>query len=240
MTMLTKRYTLKELMRGRSYGYKAHKNGVEEELLNIEVPNNLDNGSPVVVEVEGNDTHNDGHRSLSSYNSNKRHKNKDDDRYIIGDTVTRQGKVIKYNIYDDKLWNIIMEIFYHRIIVSGGTQCLLNLKTISRQITRTTNISSIAAVEQSVIRLVSERFGVRTKHGGKRPRASISELKGTLKFWGHVGGSTANSRKRVAIVYQVIDGRKIMKYIEENTDVDCENIIKKNKQARKNTKSDAR
>ena len=90
----------------------------------------------------------------------------------------------------------------------------MNARTISRQITREGNIRSISAVEREAVSLIRENFGVEDPQDPKVYRG-LKRLRGTLSFWGTVGGKTRNNRKRIARVYEVNDGRKIMKYIED-------------------------
>lgn len=123
------------------------------------------------------------------------------------------GRVVKYEIDNTQLWEQMLRIIHHRIKVGGGKHCLLNIRTISRQITRTCNIKSIAAVEREAIKLMRQKFGVIDPTDDKEYRG-LKNLRGTLNFWGTVGGRTKNNRKRVARVYQVTDGEKIMGFIE--------------------------
>jgi hypothetical protein len=132
---------------------------------------------------------------------------------IIGRVIVRKGKVIKYEIDKDLLWKQVLLIIRHRINMSGGTSCLLNLRTISKQITRECNIKSVAAVEGEVIRMVSENFGVKDIDSSKEPRG-LKKLRGTIEFWGTVGSRTKHNRKRVARVYAIKEPKKIVKYIE--------------------------
>ena len=137
---------------------------------------------------------------------------------IIGKVIVRKGRVIKYEIDKDQLWHQMLRIIWHRIKMSSGTACLLNLRTISKQITRECNIKSIAAVEGEVISLMSTKFGVKDIDSVKEPRG-LKKLRGTAEFWGTVGSRTKHNRKRVARVYAVKDPTRIVKYIEGVIDV---------------------
>ena len=137
---------------------------------------------------------------------------------IIGKVIVRKGRVIKYKIDKELLWKQVLKIIWHRIKMSGGTSCLLNLRTISKQITRECNIKSIAAVEGDVIEMVSENFGVKDIDSTKEPRG-LKNLRGTIEFWGTVGSRTKHNRKRVARVYAIKEPQKIVRYIEGEIDV---------------------
>jgi len=137
---------------------------------------------------------------------------------IIGKVIVRKGKIIKYEIDNDLLWNEMMRIIWHRIKMSSGTACLLNLRTISKQITRECNIKSITAVEGEVIKLMSQNFGVKDIDDVKEPRG-LKKLRGTVEFWGTVGSRTKHNRKRIARVYAVKKPTAIVKYIEGEIDV---------------------
>lgn len=132
---------------------------------------------------------------------------------IIGKIIVRKGKIIKYEIDPDALWNEMLRIIHHRIMMSSGSACLLNLRTISKQLTRECNIKSITAVEGEVIRLMSQNFGVKDIDSPKEPRG-LKKLRGTVKFWGTVGSRTKHNRKRVARVYAVKEPTAILEYIE--------------------------
>ena len=135
------------------------------------------------------------------------------DDEIIGTIVMRKGKVIKYEIDRDLLWIQVIKIIYHRINKSGGTPCLLNLHTISKQIERECNIKSIAAIEGKVIELVCEKFGVKDINDPKEHRG-LDALRNTITFWGTVGSRTKHNRKRLARLFEITDVKRIMKYIE--------------------------
>lgn len=137
---------------------------------------------------------------------------------IIGKVIVRKGRVIKYEIDSELLWKQVLRIIYHRIQMSRGTACLLNLRTISKQLTRECNIKSIAAVEGEVIKLMSDKFGVKDIDSPKEPRG-LKKLRGTAEFWGTVGSRTKHNRKRVARVYAVTNPQKIIEYIEGVLDV---------------------
>lgn len=137
---------------------------------------------------------------------------------IIGRVIVRKGRVIKYEINNDLLWKHLLYIIWHRIQMSRGTSCLLNLRTISKQITRECNIKSITAVEGAVIKMVSENFGVKDIDSEKEPRG-LKKLRGTIEFWGTVGSRTKHNRKRIARVYAIIEPKEIVKYIEGEIDV---------------------
>lgn len=136
---------------------------------------------------------------------------------VIGSIIIRKGKIAKYDIDSGLLWTEVLRIIHHRIAMSRGTSCLLNLRTISKQITRQSNIGSIAAVEGQVIRLVSDKFGIKDIEDDEddlTPEGLVG-LRDTIEFWGTVGSRTKHNRKRVARVYQVTDPKGIVSYIEE-------------------------
>ncbi|MBD3405102.1 MAG: hypothetical protein GF411_03070 [Candidatus Lokiarchaeota archaeon] len=140
---------------------------------------------------------------------------------IIGRIIVRKGQVIKYEINDELLWAHVLRIIHHRLKLSGKNGCLINLRTISKQIVRECNIKSIKSVEGALIRLMSERFGVQDIDSEKIPRG-LKKLRGTAEMWGTVGSRTKHNRKRVARVYAIRKPLQVMEYIEGVIQIDDE------------------
>jgi hypothetical protein len=141
----------------------------------------------------------------------------DDQKIIIGEIIEKDGKVIKYDICPVKLWIELMKIIYHRVNAAAGTSCLLNVRSISRQITREGNIDSITAVEREVIKIFRTKFGVKDVDPNTREYRGLKKLRKTITLWTTLGNKK-KSRKRPVRIYQVQNGKKIMEYIEEELD----------------------
>ncbi|MDF1538700.1 MAG: hypothetical protein P1Q69_07340 [Candidatus Thorarchaeota archaeon] len=138
----------------------------------------------------------------------------------LGVPIMRDGRVIKYVIDYEVLWVFFLVILHYRLM-RGGDVCLINLRSISKQIKREGNIKSIVAIEKTLIDLVKWRFGVDVKD--KKPygmERTIDELVGTMEFWNSVGGRKSldgsEKRRSTAIVLQVSEGLSLIDYIKKN------------------------
>ena len=137
-------------------------------------------------------------------------------RYHIGTETIEEGKPKSYDIDDDALWEQILRIVYLR--ARKGSRSLISLYTICRIITDECTVTNMTIIGKHVVPMFKERFGV-SDAGEDREYNGYKGLRGTIKWWGTIGGNS-NPGRRTKRMYEITNARKLIKYIEGEIDVE--------------------